>query len=297
MPIVPFNALLAHARRNHYAIGYFEAWDQVSFEAVLQAAEQAEAPTILGWGGAITSYDWLENGGVEEQAALALALARRSRVPTAVLFNEGRSLAQLERALVAGANAVMLDSSHLPYAENVAATLPVVGLAHARGAAVEAELGHLADASDTAVAAQPTDPAEAAAFVQFTGVDALAVSIGNVHVMTSGESGVDLDRLERIQRAVDLPLVIHGGSGFPAWAVRGAIARGVVKFNVGTRLKAAYLQALRTTLDGLPNAPDIQHTIGSRDPGDLLLPVQTRLVQEILPLLELYGAAGQARRW
>ena len=297
MPIVPFNALLAHARRNHYAIGYFEAWDQVSFEAVLQAAEQAEAPTILGWGGAITSYDWLENGGVEEQAALALALARRSHVPTAVLFNEGRSLAQLERALNVGVNAVMLDSSHLPYAENVVATLPVVGLAHARGAAVEAELGHLANAADPSVAAHPTDPAEAAAFATATGVDALAVSIGNVHVMTSGESGVDLDRLERIRRAVDVPLVIHGGSGFPAWAVRGAIERGVCKFNVGTRLKAAYLQAMRAALDSLPNEPDIQHTIGSRESSDLLLPVQARLVEEILPLLELYGAAGQAHRW
>ena len=297
MSIVPFNALLAHARRHQYAIGYFEAWDQVSFEAVLQACEQAEAPTILGWGGAITSYEWLEAGGVEEQAGIALALARRSRVPTAVLFNEGRSLAQLKRALAAGANAIMLDSSHLPYDENLAATLPVVALAHAQGAAVEAELGHLADAADPSVAAQPTEPTEAAAFVQATGVDALAVSIGNVHVMTSGESGVDLDRLERIMRAVEVPLVIHGGSGFPAWAVRGSIERGVCKFNVGTRLKAAYLQALRTALGNLPAAPDIQQTIGSREIADLLLPVQARLVQEIAPLLDLYGAAGQARRW
>ncbi|MCE5257675.1 MAG: class II fructose-bisphosphate aldolase [Chloroflexi bacterium] len=297
MPLVPFNALLAHAARHKYALGYFEAWDQTSFEAVLQAAEEAQAPTILGWGGAITSSSWLEAGGVEEQAALAMALAARSRVPCAVLFNEARTLAQLERALACGANALMLDSSHLPYAENVAATLPVVRLAHAHGAAVEAELGHLAAADDPAVRAQPTEPSEAADFIRATSVDALAVSIGNVHVMTAGESGVDLDRLERIHRAADIPLVIHGGSGYPAWAVRGAVERGVRKFNVGTRFKAAYLDALRQTLAGLPPAPDIQQTIGSREAGDILEPVRARLVAEMLPLLELYGAAGMARCW
>ncbi|MHB9031674.1 MAG: class II fructose-bisphosphate aldolase, partial [Anaerolineae bacterium] len=116
MSLVPFNALLADAVHRGYALGYFEAWDQTSFEAVLQAAEQVEAPTILGWGGAITSFEWLEAGGVEEQAGIAMALARRARVPCAVLFNEARSLAQLERALACGVNTLMLDSSHLPYA-------------------------------------------------------------------------------------------------------------------------------------------------------------------------------------
>ncbi|MHB9031675.1 MAG: class II fructose-bisphosphate aldolase, partial [Anaerolineae bacterium] len=178
----------------------------------------------------------------------------------------------------------------------VAVTQPLVRLAHADDAAVEAELGHLASADDPAVPARPTDPAEAAEFVRVTGVDALAVSIGNVHVMTSGESGVDLDRLERIHRAVAIPLVIHGGSGYPSWAVKGAIERGVRKFNVGTRLKAAWLDSLRGSLASLGSAPDIQHTVGSREAADILEPVRARLVAEMLPLLELYGAAGMARR-
>lgn len=297
MSLVPFTALVAHAAAHGYALGYFEAWDQTSFEATLQAAEQAEAPTILGWGGAITSFAWLEAGGVEEQAALALALAHRSRVPCAVLFNEARALAQLQRALDCGANAVMLDSSHLPYAEHVTATQAVARLAHSRSAAAEAELGHLAAADDPAVQALPTDPAEAAEFVRLTGVDALAVSIGNVHVMTEGEAEVDLDLLERIHRTVPVPLVLHGGSGFPAKSVKEAVKRGVAKINVGTRLKAAYLDALRRSLDNLPDSPDIQQAVGSRNAGDILEPVRARLVSEMVPLLELYGAAGMARCW
>lgn len=297
MPLVPFNALLAHAAAHQYAIGYFEAWDQHSLEATLLAAEQLEAPAILGWGGAITSYDWLEAGGIEQQASLALALARRAKVPCAVMFNEARSPAHLERALEVGANAVMLDTSHLGFAENLAATLPVAQMAHARGAAVEAELGHLAAADDPATPPRPTDPDEAVIFVRETQVDALAVSVGNVHVMTVGESGVDLALLERIHRAVDVPLVIHGGSGYPSWAVRGAIERGVCKFNVGTRLKAAWLAGLRQALGSLPAAFDIQQVVGSREAADIFLPAQRKLVHEMLPLLELYGAAGKARGW
>jgi len=285
--------MLAAARAGGYALGYFEAWDQTSFEAVIAACERAQAPAILGWGGAITSYDWLESGGIEQQAGIAMALAERATVPCAVMFNEAKTLAHLERALALGANAVMLDISHLEYAENLASAAALCQLAHPLGAAVEAELGRLGDASDPNSVPELTDPVQAAEFVAASGVDALAVSVGNVHVMTAGESGVDLERLAAIAEAVDVPLVIHGGSGYPAWAVREAIARGVCKFNVGTRLKGRWLRELRAALSALPEALDIQQTVGSRNRGDVLERVREGLIAEILHMLELYGAAGR----
>ena len=216
-----------------------------SLEGAVEAAEAARAPAIIGFGGAVTEPAWYDRHGAEALAALAVILAQQATVPTAVLFNEARTFAHAVRGLRAGCNAVMLDSSHLPLAEHTAATARLVEVAHALGAAVEAELGHLANAADSTQLAAPTDPEEAAAFVAATGVDALAVAIGNVHILTAGEAEVDLDLLGRIHDAVGVPLVMHGGTGFPRRAVDAAIRLGVAKFNVGTVLKQEFLAGVR----------------------------------------------------
>ena len=295
MSIVSLNDLLARAMREGYALGYFEAWDPYSLEAVLEAAEETRSPAILGFGGAVANPFWLDRWGVEELAALARSLAEHATVPTTVFFNEARTFAQVLRGLRAGCNAVMLDTSHLPYAENLALTRKVTEVAHALGASVEAELGRLADASAPG-AESPlyTDPAEAAHFVEQTGVDALAVSVGNTHVLAEGEATVDLELLARIHELVSVPLVIHGGTGFPAWAVRPAIARGVAKFNVGTRSKQAMLAGIREALAELPERPNVHRVIGSREEGDLLARGKARMKEEILKFIALYGSAGRA---
>jgi fructose-bisphosphate aldolase class II len=215
-------------------------------------------------------------------------------VPTAVLFNEARTVDQLRRGILSGCNAVMLDASHLPYSDNLTQTKRVTVMAHPLGAAVEAELGHLADATDASVQALGTDPDEAAAFVADTGIDALAVSIGNVHIMSSGVATIDLDLLERIHHAVQVPLVIHGGTGFPADAVRAVIARGVAKFNVGTRLKATYLQGIREAAQALSGNENIHTVMGSRDATDVLQCGKENLKQEIKRFIRLYGSEGKA---
>jgi ketose-bisphosphate aldolase len=295
MSIVGMDGLLRAALQCGYALGYFEAWDQYSMEAAIEAAEEEKAPAILGFGGAVTSPAWLECRGIEEMAALARCLAQRSALPVAVLFNEARTLAQVELGLKAGCNAVMLDTSLLPFAENQALTRRVVEMAHHYGASVEAELGHLADAGNPASGqGTRTDPDEAARFVVSTGVDALAVSIGNTHLLVDGQATVNLDLLGQLQRAAAVPLVIHGGSGFPAEAVPQAIARGVAKFNIGTRLKHAYLAGIREAIGQIPNRPNIHSFIGSREESDILAAGRERVRAEIRPLLRLYGCAGRA---
>jgi len=292
--VAKMDDLLGQALRGSYAIGYFEMWDQYSLAAAMQAAEELHSPAILGFGGAVTNQAWLDEGGVEELACLARHLAERSRVPTAVLFNEARTYSQIVRALRAGCNAVMLETSHLPYEENIALTRQVVEAAHAVGASVEAELGHLADATDPYGPAALTDPVQAAHFVERTGVDVLAVSIGNVHVLADGEAGVDLGLLARIHQAVPVPLSLHGGSGFPASAVRAAIGCGVAKFNVGTRLKQAFLAGVRAALPPERDITNIHPFVGSREESDILLQGAARVKAEIKKLTVLYGSAGQA---
>lgn len=294
MTITSFVELLDNALRGKYAIGYFESWDQYSLEAAMEAAEECQSPAILGFGGAVTNQAWMEAGGVEALGALARVLATRSSVPTAVLFNEARTVDQLRRGILSGCNAVMLDASHLPFSDNLTQTKRITDMAHPLGAAVEAELGHLADATDARVQALGTDPDEAAAFVADTGIDALAVSIGNVHIMSSGVATIDLDLLERIHLAVQVPLVIHGGTGFPADAVRAVIARGVAKFNVGTRLKATYLQGIREAAQALSGNENIHTVMGSRDATDVLQCGKENLKQEIKRFIRLYGSEGKA---
>jgi ketose-bisphosphate aldolase len=295
MPVATLRSILDHALAHHYAVGYFEAWDLYSLEAVIEAAEAQRSPAILGFGAAVTNVTWLDAGGVEELAAVAEVLARRATVPAAVLFNEAQTHEQAMRGVAAGCNCVMLDTSRLSLQDNIGATRRLVEAAHAAGAEVEAELGHLPTAGDPAdQTGSETDPDEAAAFVRATGIDAVAVSIGNVHLLSDGRAALDLDRLDRIRQAVSLPLVLHGGTGIPASAIQPAVARGVAKINYGTRLKQVFLAGMQAALASPPERLNVHAVIGSRDESDVMLQGKLRMKQLIVELIQLYGSAGRA---
>ena len=292
MPLVPFIDLLNDAQRGGYAVGYFEAWDSYSLEAVLEAAHLEHSPVILGFGCLLLDQAWLENGGIEIFGSLGRVVAGRSQVPVSLLLNEAHTLEHAVRGIDAGFTAVMLATSD---AETIAA---LTRIAHARDVAVEAELGSLPDGNPEGEIDQShaslTDPDLAAAFVRATHVDALAVSIGNVHTLEGNMAQVDLDRLAEIQRTVGVPLVIHGGTGFPAGAVPAAITRGVAKFNVGTTLKRTLLEELSAGLRGLPEGASPHDLVGSHKSSDLLEVAKHRLVQKLRSLMRLYGSAGRA---
>ncbi len=295
MPLTPMTTLLAHARAGGYAVGYFEAWDSYSLEAVLEAAEAERAPVILGFGCAMLNPAWLESGGIEMLAGLGRPLAERARVPVAFLLNEVRSYEQALRGMQAGFNAVMLDTSALSWAEALEQTARLVQEAHARGVAVEAELGHLPDAVDGRIQetdAKLTDPDQAAAFVKMTGVDCLAVSVGNVHLLTEGLAPVDLARLEAIGRRVPVPLVMHGGSSFPPQAVPRAIASGVAKFNVGSVLKKVFLEGIRETISRMPAGVNVHDVMGSHKEADLMSAGKARMRSKVGELIRLYGGSS-----
>lgn len=297
MPLVPLTSLLDEARTGGYAVGYFEAWDSYSLEAVVEAAEAERAPVVLGFGCLLIDRAWLDDGGIEALGGLGRPVAERARVPTCFLLNETHTLEQALRGLEAGFTAVMMHTGGQAPADSVEQVGALVHAAHERHAAVEGELGRLPDATEGEIddtQAVLTDPDEAAAFVAATGVDCLAVSFGNVHLLEGRAAPVDLDRLEAVRRRVDVPLAVHGGTSFPAEAVEAAIARGVAKFNVGTVLKRTFLEGFAEAVEAGPGDLSPHDLLGSHSPHDLLEAGKRRLVPAVRNLIRLYGGSGRA---
>ena len=295
MGLVPMSKLLADALAGGYAVGYFEAWDASSLEAVLEAAEAERSPVVLGFGCLLVDQGWLDGGGIEALGSVGRPLAERANVPACLLLNETHTLEQAMRGLDCGFTAVMLHTSGA--LDSIEPVRVLAEAAHARGAAVEGELGVLLEARGGAIiedGSSLTDPDAAAAFVGATGVDCLAVSFGNVHTLQGRTAAVDLDRLEAIRARVDVPLVVHGGTSFPPESVQAAIARGVAKFNVGTALKQAFLDGVADAVEKRSPELGLHELVGSHGPADVLDAGKRALVQVVRDLLRLYGSAGRA---
>lgn len=194
-----------------------------------------------------------------------------------------------------GFNTVMLDSCHLPYKENVDITRKVVNLARPHGVEVQGELGCLPNFGEEA-AGTLTDPEIAVQFVSETGIDFLAVSIGNVHLQTEGTCCIDRERLRRIHEMVGVPLVIHGGSGFPQETVSEVIKTGVSLFHFGTLMKKVFLEETIKTSQRLKGVAklDYQALTGSRKETDVLMHAKLAVKNIVKEYIRLYGSTGKA---
>jgi tagatose 1,6-diphosphate aldolase GatY/KbaY len=274
--------LLHAANAGGYAIGGFNVYNLEGARAVVAAAEAERSPAMLQ-----IHPSALAHGG-SPLIALCMEAARAAGVPIMVHLDHSASPDAIRAALDAGAASVMADGSHLPYEENLAFTVAMAELAHARGAAVEAELGRLAGSEDGLTVpeyeAKLTDPDQAADFVARTGVDTLAVCIGNVHGHYRGAPQLDFARLERLRWTVPIPLVLHGASGVPAPMVRRAIELGVCKLNVNTEMRDAYLVALA----------DVVSTGERPDLLELMSAATDAMQAVVAAKLRLFGSAGKA---
>lgn len=223
MPLETIARLMAGAMAGGYALGYFEGWDIASLQGVLDAAERTRSPVLIGFNGEFLSRPGrLAEERLPLYAALGRAAAESASIPCAVVFNECPDDSRVAEAIDAGFGLVMPSPGHASPAEYERTVAATVRSAHAKGLAVEAELGELPLGSTGEVvagASEATDPATAAEFVARTGVDLLAVSVGNVHIRIRGEGGLDLDRLAAIRDRVKIPLVLHGGTGIAAWCL------------------------------------------------------------------------------
>lgn len=299
MSVVSMKSLMNHALRHRYAVGYFESWNMESLLAVADAAERTQSPVIVGFGGL-----FLGNPGrrVEENirhyGALARAVAEEAAVPMAVLLNEADRMPMLIRALTCGFNAVMYQDPKATFEETVQANRTLVPIAHACGADVEAEVGELpcADiASSHVTEGQPTDPDRAAWFVRETGVDALAVAVGNVHLLEDGKAGLDFDLIERLRRKVDVPLVLHGGTGISQDDLRRAVELGMCKINVGTAMKRVFINSVKAYLQANPvDAVNPHEIVGMGGEQDLLCGAREAVAERVAEMMRTFGSAGRA---
>lgn len=273
--------LLHTARRNAYAIGAFNVYNLEAVKAVVDAASLLGSPAMLQLHPSALKY------GGSPLVALCLEAARSSKVPIAVHLDHSTSLEDIQSALSAGMSSIMADGSHLPYSENLAFTREMTQLAHTSGAIVEAEIGRISGTEDGLTIAEKeakmTDPSQAAEFVRETQVDALAVTIGNVHGKYQSEPKLDFKRLAAIRKEVDVPLVLHGASGLPETMISQSIQLGVCKFNVNTEVREAYLDVIKSS--NSLSSPDLlelmQHAIAA-----MQLVVEEKL--------QIFGSVGKA---
>jgi ketose-bisphosphate aldolase len=231
-------ALLLDARATGRAVPAFTVYTLESIRAVCDAAERTGLPVILQAGS--SSYRETSRSML---AAAALAAARDASVPIGVHLDHSTDLEEIRDCLALGYTSVMVDGSHLPFAENVALTRAVVAQAHDAGVWVEAELGALAgdeDASTGVASGELTDPAQAVEFVDRTGVDVLAAAVGTVHGFTTSPVHVDLARPEMNARLTGVPQALHGASGLSNADLTAAVKAGIGKVNINAELRRAW---------------------------------------------------------
>jgi fructose-bisphosphate aldolase class II len=293
MALVSLSSLLWQAREQGYAVGYFEAWDTYSIEAVIEAAEQEEAPVVIGFGGMMMDQPWIDRHGIEALGAYGRVMAQRASVPCAFILNEVWELEHAHRGVGSGYNAVMINSADLDYGDNVARNRQLVAWAHPCQVEVQGELGRLPNFGEDDISVL-TDPDQAQEYVNQTGIDCLAISIGNQHLRTEGRASIDLDRLRAIRKCVDVPLTMHGGSGFPEEIVAQVIREGIALFHVGTILKRRYLEQTRQYLRAMQDSRDWQGLVGCRKQSDFLMPGKLAIGDAVRAGIRLYGASGKA---
>ena len=292
MSLWPINELLQHARQRQYALGYFESWNLESLQGVLDAAEMTGSPIIIGFNG-----EFLSRSGrklperIRCYAELGKAAATDAGVQCGLIFNECPNDEWVRNAVLAGFNLVMPVDPGASYEDYRLRVATLTEFAHRRGAAVEAEIGHL-PFGNLKNGSSLTDPDLAARFVEDTKVDLLAVSVGNVHVLTKGERELDLKRLSHIGERVNKPLVLHGGTGITASSIRAAIRLGVNKVNYGTYLKQRYLEALRISVAAEVDNP--HELLGMGGEHDVMIAGRLAVRDAVLERIELLGCCGKA---
>jgi fructose-bisphosphate aldolase class II len=249
--------LVDAAAQRGAAVAAFNVITLEHAEAIARAAMDRGTPVILQISQNAIRF---HGGQVLPIAAAAAEVARLATVPVALHLDHVTEDALVEQAAGAGFSSLMYDGAALSYPENVERTRRAADTARAQGLWVEAELGYVGGKPDAPQSAHApgvrTDPHEAVQFVRDTAVDALAVAVGSTHAMTSRSASLDLPLIEKLHAAVAVPLVLHGSSGVPDDDLRGAVAAGIAKVNIGTALNVAMTGAIRRTLSDDASAVD-----------------------------------------
>jgi len=286
--LVNMNDVLRPAKQGKYAVGLFNAVNLELARGIITAAEQTGSPVIMGTAEVLFPY-----GPLEEVSYYLLPMAKKAKVPIVVHLDHGLNRETCLKALELGFTSIMYDCSTDPYDVNVQKVKEMADIAHSYGATIEGELGHVGDnegsAEGSSHLADPsaffTDPKMAKDYVDKTGVDALAIAVGNAHGAYKLPPKLDFERIETIAKTIDVPLVLHGGSGLTDNDFRQAIKRGISKVNIFTDINVAAVEAEFKAFHSMNK--------GIID----LIPAAVEAVRlEVVKKLELFDSVGKAGR-
>lgn len=291
--IIPMAEMLREAKRGGYGVAAPNVFNRETIEAAYLAARELRAPIIL---------DVAYVHGIYECADLARFYERRHpEVPVALNLDHGGPYEHIVQAIHAGFSSVMIDRSTCPYDQNAAEVKEIVKIAHAVGTSVEAELGHVGQGSEYEETRNTglTNPDEAGRFVAETGVDCLAVAVGTSHGVYKGIPHLEFELLQRLVRDVEIPLVLHGGSGTGDDNLAKAVKLGIQKVNLNTDVSRAGQAALRDALNGTAEFSLDKNATGEFAPKKLNLQQTIALgvggfKAELMRYMELFGSA---KRW
>lgn len=285
MPLISLADGLKHARVHQYALGAFNVLDTHFLRALFAAAQQQRSPFIINI--AEVHFKYLSLDTLVEAVKYEAA---RHDIPVVLNLDHGLHFEAVVQALRLGFTSVMFDGSTLDYEENVRQTREVVKICHAVGVSVEGELGAVGGDEGGALYGHAdeaffTDPAKARDFVDRTGIDALAVAIGNSHGKYKGEPKLDFARLEAIRQQTGLPLVLHGGSGISDADFRRAISLGIHKINFYTGMSQAALAAVDKSMTARDQIYD--------EFAELMLSIEQAITDIVAEQMRIFGSEGK----
>ncbi|WAH44627.1 class II fructose-1,6-bisphosphate aldolase [Alicyclobacillus fastidiosus] len=284
MALVSMKEMLQRAKVGRYAVGQYNLNSFQWVQAILQAAQEEQAPVILAASDRLVDY----LGGFKTIAVTVNALVEEMRitVPVALHLDHGTSVERCKKAIDAGFTSVMVDGSHFSLDKNITMTKQVVEYAEQRQVSVEAEMGTVGGMEDGLIGGiQYADPDECLRLVQETGIDALAAALGSVHGRYVGEPKLGFAEMEKISKLVDIPLVLHGGSGIPLPQVQKAIQLGHAKINVNTECLQSWATAVRRVLE-------MDREV--YDPRTILTPGKEAIVATVKEKMKDFGTSRQA---
>ncbi len=283
--LVNLNDVLKPAQKGKYAVGLFNAVNLELARGIIAAAEQTGSPVIMGTAEVLFPY-----GPLEEVSYYLLPMAKKAKVPVVIHLDHGLNKETCLKALELGFTSIMYDCSTDSYDENVRKVKEMADIAHSFGATIEGELGHVGDnegsAEGSSHLADPskffTDPKMAKDYVQKTGVDALAIAVGNAHGAYKLPPKLDFERIRTIAKTVDVPLVLHGGSGLTDNDFRQAIKEGISKVNIFTDINVAAVKAEFSRFTDM-----------NKGIIDLIPAAVEAIKQESMKKMELFGSVGK----
>lgn len=283
MAFVGIDELLAHANKEGYAVGAFNANNMEIIQAIIEAAEIESSPVIMQ-----ASQGALKYAGIDYISGMVRVAAEKSKVPVALHLDHGTDFEQVIKCIRSGFTSVMYDGSKLSLEDNIKMTKKVLEIANPINVSVEAELGKIGGTEDDVYVsdreASFTDPEEARHFVEQTGIKSLAIAIGTAHGQYKGEPRLDFERLELIKKLVKIPLVLHGSSGVSDEMVQKAIKMGICKVNIDTNIREIFVQTMRKVIAEKPN---------EIDPRKILGPAKQATIELIREKMRVFGSSGR----